>query len=420
MQEALSDAAASGDVPRIRDLLGSGAKPDAPDRAGFTALHRSCVGGSADAAAYLLAAGASANATDVFGDAPLHYAAFSGHVDIVRALLAGGGDPGLLSHDGRSPLSVALAEGHVSIVEMLLRAAADRADSGSGSGSADEPATGDDAAGAGAFDPYPGTANVTAVLCDASFAGDVRTMYRCLLSGVDVNTTDPDGISPLHRAAAGGNTIAVELLIDHGADVNARDPVSHGPPLRRCDGATWSPLMSHPAAPPLSPLRALGAERLHASAFRLIRRQNRGGPRTAASYMSSDGVAIIALAYWRVIAILRHHHTADTAGLTHHTTTTAAVMTPPQQPEFRLAHHAAIGGGIGQPGWRAPRSVRSQLLGCRLLHTLQRHSGGDSTVCSLSSRQQHGGPLTSATIGIIVIIAEIQRQTSAKIHTLAW
>jgi uncharacterized protein len=230
----------------LRDLLASGAKCDAPDRAGFTALHRTCIGGSADSAAFLLAAGASANATDVFGDAPLHYACFAGNPDLVRTLLNGGADVALLAHDGRSPLSIAIAEGHASIVDMLLKAAHGEGGPDAAaatvfaSAAASAGPAGDASAAPGAPPPLLNSALTTAVLCDCAFAGEVRTVYRCLVSGVDVNGCDPDGITPLHRACGGGHTLVVELLIDHGADVNARDPVRrHAGAGGRGEGRGW-------------------------------------------------------------------------------------------------------------------------------------------------------------------------------------
>jgi len=292
-QEALSDAAASGDVPRLRDLLASGAKCDAPDRAGFTALHRTCIGGSPDSAAFLLAAGASANATDVFGDAPLHYACFAGSPDLVRTLLNGGADVALLAHDGRSPLSIAVAEGHTAIVDMLLKAA--HGDGGTDAASGTVMAAAAAAAAGGGVDtsssssgggvatpPLLNAALTTAVLCDCAFTGDVRTVYRCLVSGVDVNGCDPDGITPLHRACAGGHTLIVELLVDHSADVNARDPVSAaGGSLtpRVCAGRCARVSASSLPSSPCVGFRV--AERVHADALRCVDRPQRRGARAA-------------------------------------------------------------------------------------------------------------------------------------------
>jgi ankyrin repeat protein len=41
--------------------------------------------------------------------------------------------------------------------------------------------------------------------------------------GLDVNgTTEPTGLTPLHLAAGEGHLDIVKLLLEHGADINAR------------------------------------------------------------------------------------------------------------------------------------------------------------------------------------------------------
>lgn len=67
-----------------------------------------------------------------------------------------------------------------------------------------------------------GTAPST--IWQAARAGDVDRV-RTLLSkgGIDVNQADPYGFSPLHWAAQKGNVEIVQLLLDHGANIDSRD-----------------------------------------------------------------------------------------------------------------------------------------------------------------------------------------------------
>lgn len=58
----------------------------------------------------------------------------------------------------------------------------------------------------------------------ATEAGDLEHMQTLLAKRVAINATNAQGWTPLHVAAAGGNVAVVELLLQHGADVNA---VSH-------------------------------------------------------------------------------------------------------------------------------------------------------------------------------------------------
>lgn len=56
----------------------------------------------------------------------------------------------------------------------------------------------------------------------ASNIGNLEDVEKLIGQGVDVNTKDGYGSTPLSYAAAGGYTEIVELLIDNSADVNAR------------------------------------------------------------------------------------------------------------------------------------------------------------------------------------------------------
>ncbi|XP_075884840.1 glutaminase liver isoform, mitochondrial isoform X2 [Nelusetta ayraudi] len=58
----------------------------------------------------------------------------------------------------------------------------------------------------------------------AAFRGDVQTLRRYFLSGVDVNAVDYDGRSALHVAAAEGHTEVIRFLLENAsADASLRD-----------------------------------------------------------------------------------------------------------------------------------------------------------------------------------------------------
>jgi len=52
--------------------------------------------------------------------------------------------------------------------------------------------------------------------------GDIATVKEHLASGTDVNEVNRNGLTPLFEAASAGHKEIVELLIDKGADVNAK------------------------------------------------------------------------------------------------------------------------------------------------------------------------------------------------------
>mmetsp|Transcript_25410 Transcript_25410/g.66998 ORF Transcript_25410/g.66998 Transcript_25410/m.66998 type:complete len:1074 (+) Transcript_25410:873-4094(+) len=63
-------------------------------------------------------------------------------------------------------------------------------------------------------------------LFDGARASDVRLVGALLADGMDVNLSGPRGATPLHIAARFGQLPMVELLLEHGADREARD--EHG------------------------------------------------------------------------------------------------------------------------------------------------------------------------------------------------
>jgi ankyrin repeat protein len=59
-------------------------------------------------------------------------------------------------------------------------------------------------------------------LMSATRAGDFARVKTLIQQGMDVNTRDPIGITPLHEAAYRGKSEVVEYLIANGADVNTK------------------------------------------------------------------------------------------------------------------------------------------------------------------------------------------------------
>ena len=57
--------------------------------------------------------------------------------------------------------------------------------------------------------------------CCAS--GDVDEVKQHLKLGVNINTTNIDGLTALHQACIDANIEMVKFLVDNGADINAQD-----------------------------------------------------------------------------------------------------------------------------------------------------------------------------------------------------
>ncbi len=124
----ISDAAQSGNLDRLRDLVrGSRDMANLPDEGGYTPLHYAAYFGHADVARFLIETGAEVSVTsmDPLRNTPLHAAAGSGHAEVAEVLLDGGADPNALQTGDWTPLHAAAQKGHEAIVRLLLARGAD-------------------------------------------------------------------------------------------------------------------------------------------------------------------------------------------------------------------------------------------------------------------------------------------------------
>jgi len=120
------------------------------------------------------------NRQNADGSTPLQWAVFEVDVDEVKRLIDAGADVSLANPYGASPMSMAAEIGHAEILELLLDA------------------------------------------------------------GADVNSATPEGLTALHGVARTGNLEAATLLLDRGAAVDAREGWGGQTPLM------WASARRHP------------------------------------------------------------------------------------------------------------------------------------------------------------------------------
>jgi ankyrin repeat protein len=181
-------------------LIRAGANAKAVNRYGVTPLWAACTNGNAAIIERLLDAGADANMALPEGETPLMTAARTGGVDAIRLLLARGAQVNPIEGwRKQTALMWAAAEGHRDAVKVLLEAGADlKLRSG----------------GEGKF-----TAFLFAVR-----AGHRDVVELLLDAGADVNDQLADATSALHLAIINAHFELAVNLVKRGAQVNHNRP----------------------------------------------------------------------------------------------------------------------------------------------------------------------------------------------------
>jgi ankyrin repeat protein len=299
-QTPLYIAGRAGFKAVVEVLLAHNAKVDAAASRGDTALHDAAGGGMKGIAQVLLDHGADPNSRDRYGSTPLHYAARNGHADLVELLLAhqadinakdwGVASPGLFPKEGNprgaTPLVVAIIQKQTDSVKLLLAHKADisieceasfetseqgpqipfpqrrgnalymavgRGDPGLVNLLLQANANPNSPAAIGKKDGFvPSTPLLLAI------GNGPEEIVRSLLAAkADANVPDETGATPLYNAVVGrDSTSLVALLLDHGAEVNARNHEGKTPLWVACQlgrVSMASQLLDHRADPNLAP-----------------------------------------------------------------------------------------------------------------------------------------------------------------------
>jgi ankyrin repeat protein len=194
-------AASEGDLKLTRVLLERipevvNSQNDEGSTAFLLALKRQ----NPDIARLLLDHNPDVHVRDELGYTPLHVAVRNGHLDICRVLLERNADVNSQTHHRSTPLLLASEHGTPDLVQLFLDHNAD---------------------------VHVCDADGDTPLHCASIAGRLEVARLLLLKlDIEVNSRNNEGSTLLHLASAGyevGNPDIVRLLLDHGADAQARD-----------------------------------------------------------------------------------------------------------------------------------------------------------------------------------------------------
>ncbi|KAH6697300.1 ankyrin repeat-containing domain protein [Plectosphaerella plurivora] len=256
-----------GALPTLRVLLKSGARLDIPGPLGIHPLYLATALGNLAVVKLLLESGTNPTTGTTEGSTPLHIAlAAELGPDIIEELVKAGADVNAVNQSGITPLHNATLTGLDDVLQIFLQQRPDLS----------------------ITDPEGNNL----LHCAVSSGNDnVLSMILQQLEGSpgklggaalpDVNTPNASGKSPLHRAAARNKVQAAQLLINHGANLDARD------------AGDMTPLMEAMLAGHTEMMKLLashGADISAAREFRLVHMKKDDGTRMKAMiHVGVDG-----------------------------------------------------------------------------------------------------------------------------------
>ena len=214
-------AARAGDLEAIKHYIKEGGDVNALDQIfQISAMSWSVLHGQTDAVRFLIENGADVNIKNADGSTPLHSAAFLGKSDIAKLLLENGADAQARNNDDATPTDALSLNWETTVfIGNLVGIEVKKEDIETIQTGRRKIAKLFGVSDLLEAESIPSEKAVW----DAVSAGNLNVVKQALASGMDPNTKDPkSGGTLLTSAALMGHTEIVSVLLEHGADVNAR------------------------------------------------------------------------------------------------------------------------------------------------------------------------------------------------------
>jgi ankyrin repeat protein len=228
-------------------LKTGGVRLDGKDKLGNTALHYLCTADMADLAEKVIIAGADVSLANNAGQTPLHLAAGGGILSVIRLLLDKGAKINAQDMEDKSPLIYAIENDQADAAEYLLISGADKH---SRTITGLFPRDFIKAAGPSMDRLLPFfEAKLTQIdsrgntpLHQAVYQGGITTVKNLLAAGTSsINFKNNKSLTPLLVAVSNLNFDISNLLLKYGADPNISSPSDGNSPLHVAaeNGLSW-------------------------------------------------------------------------------------------------------------------------------------------------------------------------------------
>jgi uncharacterized protein len=195
MRELFFQAAESGNIEEIHNLLKQGIDINSKDTQGRTAIMIATYQNDAELVRRLIELGADIHIQDDLKNNPFLYAGAEGFLEIVKLTIESGADPKILNRYGGTALIPASEHGYVEVVREILETTQIDVNHVNNLG---------------------WTALMEAIVLNDGGKNQQETIKLLIQHGADVNIPDSEGKTPLERAEERGFSEIVDLLLKVG------------------------------------------------------------------------------------------------------------------------------------------------------------------------------------------------------------
>jgi uncharacterized protein len=196
VNEQLLQAAERGDLDTIRELFKEGVNINVQDSKGRTATMIATYSNDVETAKVLIEAGADVNIQDDMKNTPFLYAGAEGYIEILKFTIDGGADPAITNRYGGTALIPASEHGYVDVVkELVTHTEID----------------------VNHVNSLGWTALIEAIILNNGNARQQQTVQLLIEHGADVNIPDNKNVTPLQHARQEGYKEIEKILLKAGA-----------------------------------------------------------------------------------------------------------------------------------------------------------------------------------------------------------